>query len=78
MELKLFLGERVIDTIQIPLDKCHIPGYLTYLKKLLEERNEDIIDLSEEELHFAIDNVPSKMNFSNAINFSPTKKWVNN
>lgn len=62
MELKMFIGENLIDVAEINLYKINTPGYINSLKMQLEEDNEEIIDLSEEQPQFFIDHVPSVMN----------------
>ena len=64
MELKMFIGDHCIDTIPINFSKLSLPGYIQYLKNELEEKNKDILDLSEEDPKFFIDTIPSGMNFS--------------
>jgi hypothetical protein len=62
MDLKMFIGEELIDVVSINIAYLHHPGYIQSLKMEMEEKNEDIIDLSEEKPTFFIDNVPSSMN----------------
>lgn len=63
MDLKMFIEGKLIDSAQVSTVKLHIPGYINSLKAELEEKNEDIIDLSNEEPQFFLDAVPSSMNF---------------
>jgi hypothetical protein len=62
VDLKMFIGNRLVDEIKITLAQFNKPGYIQNLKMEMEERNEDIIDLSNEEPEFFIDAVPSVMN----------------
>jgi hypothetical protein len=62
MELKMFIGDKLIDVIAINATKLNLPGYVHSLRMDMEEKNEAIIDLSEEEPKFFIDKVPSAMN----------------
>jgi hypothetical protein len=71
MELKMFIGKELIDTIRINPAKWNSPGYIDTLKMDMKEENEDIIDLSNDEPEFFIENVPSSMN--TAVSFLKTK-----
>lgn len=62
MELIMFLGSKLVDRVKINASKLNMPGYIEALRMNLEEKNEDIIDLSNEEPHFFIESVPSSMN----------------
>jgi len=62
IELKMFIGDKLIDVAEINLYKLNSPGYINSLKIQLEEDNEEILDLSEEQPKFFIDHVPSLMN----------------
>jgi len=62
MDLKMFLGNEPIDALKINADHLHKPGHIESLKLEMEEKNEDIIDLSSEEPKFFIETVPSSMN----------------
>ena len=62
MELKMFLGEELVDSRRINALKLNTPGYIGLLRIEMEEENESIIDLSNEEPQFFLDNVPSQMN----------------
>ena len=62
MNLKMFIGSELIDVIDINSACLSIPGYIQSLKMDMEEKHEDIIDLSNEEPKFFIDAVPSSMN----------------
>ena len=64
MDLKMFISDVLIDTIEINAVQFSKPGYIEFLKIELQEKNEDIIDLSNEEPQFFIDAVPSSMNFN--------------
>lgn len=62
MDLKMFLGNELIDEMKISAARLNSPGYIQSMKMEMEERNEDIIDLSNEKPEFFIDRVPSSMN----------------
>jgi hypothetical protein len=62
MDLKMFLGNECIDSRKINAMKLNTPGYIDSLRFEMEERNEGIIDLSNEEPTFYIDTIPSAMN----------------
>jgi hypothetical protein len=59
----MYLQGNEIDALSIHPQQPIKPSDLTFYKMKLEERNEDIIDLSEEEPQFALDHIPSRMNF---------------
>jgi hypothetical protein len=65
MDLKMFINEKLVDTEPIKIWKLNLPGYIRSLQMDMEERNEDIIDLSNEEPKFFIDRIPSTMNDGN-------------
>ena len=58
----MFLGEELVDSRRINALKLNTPGYIGLLRIEMEEENESIIDLSNEEPQFFLDNVPSQMN----------------
>ena len=58
----MFLGEELVDSRRINALKLNTPGYISLLRIEMEEENESIIDLSNEEPQFFLDNVPSQMN----------------
>ena len=62
MDLKMFIGNKLIDAMQINTLQLNMPGYIENLKMEMEEKNEDIIDLSNEEPQFFIETIPSSMN----------------
>jgi hypothetical protein len=62
MQLKMFIGGIQVDATEINSLKLGSPGYIHSLRMDMEEKNEDIIDLSNEEPEFFIDTVPSSMN----------------
>ena len=64
MDLVMFLGNEFIDSVRVNEHRFHSPGYIASLKIEMEDKNEDIIDLSEEEPQFFIETVPSIMNKS--------------
>lgn len=64
MDLKMFIGNELIDAVKLNALQLSKPGYVEFLKMEMEEKNEDIIDLSSEEPQFFIDTVPSCMNRS--------------
>jgi hypothetical protein len=62
MNLKMFLGNELIDAVKINAYQLTVPGYIEVLKMEMEEKNEEILDLSNEEPKFFIDSVASSMN----------------
>ena len=58
----MFIGQNLIDSLPLNLSRMNHPGYIHYLKTELEEKNEDIIELSAEEPVFFIDSIPSRLN----------------
>jgi hypothetical protein len=64
MDLKMFISDVLIDTIEINAAQFNKPGYVDFLKMEMQEKNEDIIALSNEQPHFFIDAVPSSMNLN--------------
>jgi hypothetical protein len=67
MDLKMLIGNTLIDTININEAQLAKPGCVEFLKMEMEEKNEEIIDLSNEEPQFYIDAVPSSMNRRNLL-----------
>jgi hypothetical protein len=67
MDLKMFIGNELIDKMKINAAQFNSPGYIQSLKLEMEDRNEEIIDLSNEEPQFYIDAVPSSMNRRNLL-----------
>ena len=64
MNLKMYLGNNLIDVVNFEKNIKISTGYIETIKMNLEEKHEDIIDLTEEEPVYFIDNVPSSMNRS--------------
>ncbi len=62
MELKMVIGDRVVDSIAVNFSKMGKPGYLEGLRDKLIQKHLDIIDVSAEKPQYYIDNVPSGMN----------------
>jgi hypothetical protein len=62
MELQMFIGQHLVDSIPLNLLQMNNPGYIHSIKNELEEKNEDIIDLSVEKPVFFIDSIPSRLN----------------
>lgn len=62
MELKMFLGGQLVDSVKFHAHQLNQPGHIEALKMEMEEKNEDILDLSEEKPQFFIETVPSLMN----------------
>ncbi|HWJ91923.1 MAG TPA: hypothetical protein VNR87_12470 [Flavisolibacter sp.] len=61
MQLIMYINGIPIDSVRV--DVTHpAPGYVNLLKAGLEEKNEEIIDLTNQEPEFFIDTVPSRMN----------------
>jgi hypothetical protein len=61
MELKMFIGENLVDSLPVSRTQLVIPGFIRTLKNELEERNAEIIDLTEETPCFFIDTIPSRI-----------------
>ena len=62
MTLSMFIGNQLIDSVAIDPARPVSAGYIGILKSSLEERNEEILDLSSEDPSFFIDQIPSRMN----------------
>jgi len=62
MDFKMFLNNKLIDSIKINAAQLNKPGHIEALRIEMEEKNEDIIDLSGEEPEFFIEAIPSSMN----------------
>jgi hypothetical protein len=69
MKLAMFIGNKMIDSLPIDPERPVSAGYLGILKTSLEERNEEILDLSGEDPSFFIDNIPSSMNGFTNLSF---------
>ena len=65
MNLEMFLENKLIDSFPINAYRFHQPGYIAGLRMEMEEKNEHILDLSDEDPEFFIDSVPSSMNSNN-------------
>jgi hypothetical protein len=63
MELKMFIGDSLIDSIPVIFSKITQPGYLEQLREKLEEKHADRLASATEAAVFYIDHVPSSMNF---------------
>ncbi|HEY0580407.1 MAG TPA: hypothetical protein VGC75_06840 [Candidatus Nitrosocosmicus sp.] len=62
MELKMYLGNDLIDSIPVHFNKIALPGYLGHLKRELEEKNHQIILTSSLDPEFLIDTLFSEEN----------------
>jgi len=62
MYLKMYIGKELIENIPILTKDQYLNGHLQQLKQELEEKHEDIIDLSRQEPEYVIDGIPSRMN----------------
>ena len=58
----MFLDNKLIDSMVINIARFNEPGYMNGLRLEMEEKHEDVLDLSNEEPQFFIDSVPSSMN----------------
>jgi hypothetical protein len=58
----MFLDNKLIDSMVINIARFNEPGYINGLRLEMEEKHEDVLDLSNEEPLFFIDSVPSSMN----------------
>jgi hypothetical protein len=58
----MFLDNKLIDSMVINIARFNEPGYINGLRLEMEEKHEDVLDLSNEEPQFFIDSVPSSMN----------------
>lgn len=63
MELKMFIGNSLIDSIPVIFSKITQPGYLEQLREKLEEKHADKLASGNGNPVFYIDHVPSSMNF---------------
>ena len=63
MELKMFIGNSLIDSIPVLFSKITQPGYLEQLREKLEEKHADQLATGNGTPVFYIDRVPSSMNF---------------
>ena len=62
MQLIMYIGDRQVDSIPVSINELQTTGYVEMLKGRLEEKNEDILDLTTQEPRFFIDTLPSRMN----------------
>lgn len=72
MEFIMLLGGQVIDTLPVNPVMFLSQDYLNKLQEELKGRNEYMLTLMNEKPQFALENVPSKMNF--APSDSPVKR----
>jgi hypothetical protein len=63
MQLLMLIGNNVQDAIEINPAKLHLPEYVTCLKQELLTRNEEYLEQATSDVHFALDQVPSKQPF---------------
>jgi hypothetical protein len=64
MQLIMYVDGKPMDSIPVSIDELQSIGHFEMLKIKLEEKNEDIINLSQHEPQFFIDTLPSRMNHS--------------
>ena len=76
MKMILVIGGKEIDAMPLPFYTALNSPYITKVKELLSEKNEEIIDLSQEEPEYVIDGVPSRINFFEVIEKATAKKKV--
>ena len=62
MELQMFLGNELIDSLPVNFQKITWPGYLEDLRLSLEEKHMELLEKSSQLPLFFIDHVPSSMN----------------
>ena len=62
MELQMFLGNELIDSLPVNFQKITWPGYLEDLRLSLEEKHRELLEKSSQLPLFFIDHVPSSMN----------------
>jgi hypothetical protein len=62
MELIMYVGGIPVDSILVDVNQIHSKSYINLLKLDLEGKNEDIIDLSNQEPQFFMNTIPSRMN----------------
>ena len=62
MNLQMFLENKLVDSLPINGARLNQPGYIESLRLEMEEKNEEILDLSNQSPQFFIDSVPSSMN----------------
>jgi vacuolar-type H+-ATPase subunit D/Vma8 len=62
MQLIMIVDGKPVDSVPLSNNELQSPGWMDQMKATLEEKNEDIIDLSRQEPQFFIDALPSRMN----------------
>jgi hypothetical protein len=62
MKLKMFIAGVLVDSASVNILQLKNEDYILRLKSRMEDENADIIDLTDEEPSFYIDEVPSRMN----------------
>jgi hypothetical protein len=62
MKLKMVIGNKLVDSIEVPASKLKNREYIAGLRTVLEERNKTAIEKQVYQPVFFIDNVPSAMN----------------
>lgn len=67
MDLRMYLKNELVDSAKINPTQLNKPGYVDFLRSEMKEKNEDIIDLSDEEPQFFIETIPSSMNTSRSL-----------
>ena len=61
MQLMMFLGNDMIDSIPVQLDQLSLPGYLGRFKRVLKEKHADLIRESQTPPEFlVVDPAPVK------------------
>ena len=61
MQLMMFLGNDMIDSVPVQLDQLSLPGYLGRFKRVLKEKHADLIRESETPPEFlVVDPSPAK------------------
>ena len=68
MQLIMLIGSNVLDAIPINPDKLHLPEYVTCLQHELLMRNEERLEHANGDVHFALDQVPSRQPFQSLLN----------
>jgi len=63
MELIILFGDEIIDRIELDVRVPLTSHYLAYLQEELILRNEEHLNLSKDAPSFALDHVPSRVNF---------------
>jgi hypothetical protein len=62
MELKMFIGNSLIDSVPVSFSQIRKPGFLEGLTARLKEKHDVLIQAARESPLYFIEHVPSSMN----------------